>query len=73
MDYLLREIYMCHIHKYLKLFKITRVSTITHEDYTSQSQGLLQNVPIELTRKNILVDIEFVGTPLDYKILLGHC
>jgi len=38
----------------------------------SQSQGLYQNLPISLARKQILIDVDVVDTPLGYNILLGR-
>jgi hypothetical protein len=38
----------------------------------SSPEGLFQNVPVELGGKTILIDIEFINTPLDYNILFGH-
>jgi len=38
----------------------------------SSPKELLQNVPIELGGKNILIEIEVIDAPLDYNILFGH-
>jgi hypothetical protein len=49
-------------------------SAITLQAYDSRpssSGGLFQNVPVELGAKTILIDIEFIDTPLDYNILFG--
>jgi len=35
-------------------------------------EGLFQNVPIELRRKSILIDIEDINALLDYNILFGY-
>jgi hypothetical protein len=37
----------------------------------SSSEGLFQNVPVELRGKTILIDIEVIDSPLDYNILFG--
>jgi hypothetical protein len=34
--------------------------------------GLLQSLPIQLGGKNVIVDVEVVDSPLDYKLLLGR-
>lgn len=50
-------------------------STITlqaYDGHPSQTQGLFQNVPLELGAKKVHIDIEFIDAPLDYNILLGH-
>jgi hypothetical protein len=38
----------------------------------SSPEGILQNVLVELGSKTILIDIEVIDTPLDYKILFGR-
>jgi hypothetical protein len=38
----------------------------------SSSEGLLQNVPVELGGKTILIDIEVIDVTLDYNILFGR-
>jgi hypothetical protein len=38
----------------------------------SSSEGLFQNVPVELGGKTTLIDIEVIDAPLDYNILFGH-
>jgi hypothetical protein len=38
----------------------------------SSSEGLFQNVPVELGGKTILIDIEVIDAPLDYNILFGR-
>lgn len=43
-----------------------------YDGHPLQPQGLFSNVPIELSSKNVLVDIEVVDAPLDYNILLGR-
>ena len=50
-------------------------STITLRAYDgrpSQSQGLYQNVPIFLTRKQTLIDVKVVNAQLNYNIPLGR-
>jgi hypothetical protein len=50
-------------------------STITLRAYDGRptsSEGLCQNVPIELGGKTILIDIEVIDAPLDYNILFGR-
>jgi hypothetical protein len=37
-----------------------------------QIEGLLQDIPIELAGKKILIDIKVIDATLDYNILLGH-
>jgi hypothetical protein len=37
----------------------------------SSPEGLIQNVPMELRGKTILIDIEVIDAPLDYHILFG--
>lgn len=43
-----------------------------YDGQPSQPQALLQNVPLELGGKVVLVDIKVVNTQLDYNILLSH-
>ena len=38
----------------------------------SSPEGLLQNVPVELGGKTILIDIEVIDVTLDYNILFGR-
>jgi hypothetical protein len=38
----------------------------------SSPEGIFQNFLVELRGKNILIDIEFIDSPLDYNILFGH-
>jgi hypothetical protein len=48
--------------------------SITLRDYDGQpssSEGLFQNVPVEIRGKNILINIEVIDALLDYKILFG--
>lgn len=42
-----------------------------YDDLPSQLEGLYQNIPIELGGKSIIIDIEFIDSPLYYNILLG--
>ena len=42
-----------------------------YDDRTAQPQGILMNVPVELAKKSMLIDIEVVNTQLDYNLLLG--
>jgi hypothetical protein len=49
--------------------------SITLRAYDGQpysSEGLFQNVPVELRGKTILIDIEVINAPLDYNILFSH-
>jgi hypothetical protein len=50
-------------------------SSITLRAYDgrpSSPEGFFQNVLVELGDKTILIEIEFIDTPLDYNILFGH-
>ena len=44
----------------------------TYDVRTTQLDGLLPNVPIELYRKRMLIYIEVVNPQLDYNLLCGH-
>ena len=43
-----------------------------YDDCSAQPQGILTNVPVELSRKIVLIDIEVVNAQLDYNLLLGR-
>jgi hypothetical protein len=43
-----------------------------YDGRSSSSEGIFQNVPVELGGKTILIDIEVIDAPLEYNILLGH-
>jgi hypothetical protein len=45
---------------------------IAPRSYFSNTEGLFQNVPIELEGKTILIDIKVIDAPLDYNILFGR-
>jgi hypothetical protein len=43
-----------------------------YEGRPYSTEGLFQNLPVELGGKTILIDIEFIDAPLDYNILFGR-
>jgi hypothetical protein len=47
----------------------TRLTLRDYDSHPSSSEGIFQNIPIELGGKTILIYIEFIGAPLDYNIL----
>ena len=44
----------------------------SYDGLSTQPQGILMNVPIELAGKIVLIDIEVVNGQLDYNLLLGR-
>ena len=42
-----------------------------YDDRSTQPQGLLTNVPLQLAGKTILINIEVINAQLDYNLLLG--
>jgi hypothetical protein len=48
------------------------ITLISYDGRSSSPEELFQNVPIELGRKTILIDIEVIDAPLDYNILFGR-
>ena len=43
-----------------------------YDGHPTKSQGILPHVPITLTGKTVLIDIEVVNAQLDYNLLLGR-
>jgi hypothetical protein len=47
------------------------ITLYAYDGRPSQIEGLYHNIPIELAKKQVLIDIKVVNIPLDYNILLG--
>ena len=43
-----------------------------YDGHPTKAQGILHHVPITLSRKIVLIDIEVVNAQLDYNLLLGR-
>jgi len=51
---------------------LSTISLKAYDGRPSKPQGLYQNVPIELGKNKVHINIEVIDAPLDYNILLGR-
>ena len=58
--------------KGLLLTANTSTTQQAYDGHPTKAQGILPHVPITLTRKTVLIDIEVFNAQLDYNLLLGR-